>query len=238
VTPPDPGPEGIGRPGPVAPGTPAKICGLTRTEDARLAATLGAAWVGVVLVPGTPRARTPAEARVLGDAARGAAGTPLALVVADLPADLAARAAEEAGAGALQLHGSEEPGDLEALRARGPWELWKAVRVRSGAEILPAALRWAGVADLLLLDGWHPRALGGTGAAFDWAALEAVRAAWPRGLRLGVAGGLRADTVGEAVARLRPDLVDVSSGVELRPGVKDPELLGAFLSGVSAPPFR
>ncbi len=235
MTPPDPGPAG-GRPsGPPAPGTPAKICGLTRPEDARLAASLGAAWVGVVLVPGTPRARTPGQARALGDAAREEAGTPLALVVADRSADEAARAAEEAGAGALQFHGSETPELLRELRTRGRWELWKAVRVRSGAEILPAAERWAGVADLLLLDGWHPRALGGTGAAFDWNALEALRAAWPEGLRLGVAGGLRPDTVGEAVARLRPDLVDVSSGVELRPGVKDPDALRAFLAGVAAP---
>jgi phosphoribosylanthranilate isomerase len=205
-----------------------KICGLVRPDDAALAATLGADWVGVVLVPRTPRARTPDEARTIGQAARAAADVPLALVTADLAPETLADAAERAGAGALQLHGDEPPETLERLRALGDWELWKAVRVRSGGDLLPEARRWAGLADLLLLDAWHPDRLGGTGTPFDWAALQAVRAGWPPGLALGVAGGLRAETVAEAVARLDPHLLDVSSGVEAAPGRKDPARLRAF----------
>jgi phosphoribosylanthranilate isomerase len=226
-----------------------KICGLVRPEDARLAASLGAAWVGVVLVPGTPRARTAEHARALGEAAAAAArgageasdGVSLAIVVADPEPAAAAAAARASGARALQLHGSETPDTLERLRDLGDWELWKALRVRSGDEILPAAERWAGAADLLLLDGWHPDRQGGTGTVFDWDALEAVRDQWPAGLRLGVAGGLRPENVAEACVRLRPHLVDTSSGVEAAPGQKDPDLLQAFLAavqGASTTPTR
>jgi phosphoribosylanthranilate isomerase len=224
-----------------ASGPPVKICGLVRPEDATLAASLGAAWVGVVLVPGTPRARTAEQARALGEAAGLAGGVPLAIVVADLDPSAAAEAARTAGARALQLHGEETPETFARLRDMGDWELWKALRVRSGDEILPAAERWKGVADLLLLDGWHPDRRGGTGTAFDWAALESVRELWPSGLRLGVAGGLRPQNVAAAAMRLRPDLVDTSSGVEAAPGRKDPELLHAFLAaarGASTTPTR
>jgi phosphoribosylanthranilate isomerase len=203
-----------------------KICGLTRVEDARAAAEAGADRVGAVLVPGTPRAVTPARAGELGRAA----GLPLTLVVAGLAPEAAAAAAREAGARALQLHGGEAEETFAALRDRGDWELWKAARVRSGEEILAAARRWVGVADLLLLDGWHPGQLGGTGTRFPWEALEEARSLWPRGLRLGAAGGLTPRNVAEAVRRLAPDLVDVSSGVEASPGRKDPDALRAFVA--------
>ena len=202
-----------------------KICGLTREEDARSAAEAGADRVGAVLVPGTPREVCPDQAQRLGEAA----SLPLTLVVADLSVAEMAEVARTAGAAALQLHGDEEEETFAALRRRGSWELWKAVRVRSGSEILAAARRWAGVADLLLLDGWHPLQRGGTGTLFPWEALEEARSLWPAGLRLGVAGGLHPANVGEAVTRLLPDLVDVSSGVEASPGAKDSLALRAFV---------
>ncbi|TVP47335.1 MAG: phosphoribosylanthranilate isomerase [Gemmatimonadales bacterium] len=218
----------------MAPRPGIKICGLTRPDDARLAADLGADHVGVILVPGTPRVRTPGQAREIGRAA----GRPLVVVVAGGTADEVARLAEESGAAAIQLHGSESTETLVRIRELGPWELWKAVRVRSGEEILPEARQWAGFADLLLLDGWHPTQLGGSGVSFPWEALEAIRAAWPTGLGLGVAGGLRPDTVREAAERLRPHLLDVSSGVEVAPGVKDPARLRAFFAAVAPPGQR
>jgi phosphoribosylanthranilate isomerase len=202
-----------------------KICGLTREEDARSAAEAGADRVGAVLVPATPREVSPEQARRLGEAA----SLPLTLVVADLSVAEMAEVAMQAGAAALQLHGDEGEEAFAALRGRGSWELWKAVRVRTGSEILAAARRWAGVADLLLLDGWHPLQRGGTGTRFPWEALEEARALWPTGLRLGAAGGLRPTNVAEAVTRLLPDLVDVSSGVEASPGEKDPRALQAFV---------
>ncbi len=169
---------------------------------------------------------SPARAGELGRAA----GLPLTLVVAELEAEAAASAAREAGARVLQLHGGEGEERFSALRALGDWELWKVVRVRSGDEILAAARRWVGVADLLLLDGWHPAHLGGTGTRFPWEALEEARTLWPRGLRLGAAGGLTPGNVAEAVLRLGPDLVDVSSGVEAAPGRKDLPALRAFIT--------
>jgi phosphoribosylanthranilate isomerase len=202
-----------------------KICGLTREEDARSAGEAGVDRIGAVLVSGTPREVSPAPAQRLGEAA----SVPLTLVVADLSVAEMAEVARTAGAAALQLHGDEEEAAFAALRRRGPWELWKAVRVRSGPEILAAARRWAGVADLLLLDGWHPLQRGGTGTRFPWEALEEARSLWPVGLRLGIAGGLHPANVAEAVTRLLPDLVDVSSGVEASPGVKDHLALRAFV---------
>jgi phosphoribosylanthranilate isomerase len=213
------------------PSTPAvKICGLTRPSDAALAGSLGARWVGVILVPNTPRVRTPLQARALGEAA----GVPLALVVADLAPEALAVVAETAGARALQLHGSETPEEVEGLRALGPWELWKALRVRSPQEIALAIERWRGVADLLLLDAWHPGQLGGTGTSFPWDWLEPQRESWPSELRLGVAGGLRPESVQEAALRLRPHLLDVSSGVEVAPGVKDPARMHAFFEALKS----
>ena len=202
-----------------------KICGLTRVVDARVAEHAGASYVGAILVPGTPRCVSPGEAGVLARAV----GIPLVAVVADLTADAAARAADAAGARAVQLHGSESPGVIEALRARGGWELWKAVRVRERDDVLRALGRYGGLVDLLLLDAWSERALGGTGTRFPWEVWDRERAGLDDALRIGVAGGLSPDNVEEAVGRLAPDLLDVGSGVELGPGVKDPDRIEAFI---------
>ena len=214
--------------GSTASGVPeVKICGLTRVEDARLAERAGASYVGAILVPGTPRCVSPGEAGVLARAVR----IPLVAVVADLAADAAARAADAAGARAIQLHGSESPGVVEALRGRGGWELWKAVRVRERDDVVRALGRYGGLVDLLLLDAWSERALGGTGTRFPWEVWDRGRAGLDDALRIGVAGGLSPDNVEEAVDRLAPDLVDVGSGVELGPGVKDPDRIEAFIAG-------
>jgi len=203
-----------------------KICGLTREGDAEGAAQAGADRIGAILVPGTPRQVSATEARGL----KRAAGLPLTVVVADLSPARMAEQAERAEAAAIQMHGGESVEDALELRQRGPWELWKAVRVRSQEEIGRAVEGWLGAVDLLLLDGWHPHQLGGTGVSFPWEALEGVRAGWPADLRLGAAGGLSPDNVAEAVRRLRPDLIDVSSGVEFAPGLKDPVALRAFVA--------
>ncbi len=207
-----------------------KICGLTREVDARAAGAAGADLVGAILVRSSPRCVDVATALRLGRAA----GRPLVLVTADLPEGELTESARRAEAQVIQLHGSEPPSLLEALRQEGPWELWKAVRVRSPDDILIAASRYGGRADALLLDGWHADKLGGTGRTFPWEALMAARAEIPPDLQLGVAGGLGPGNVGDAVARLRPDIVDVSSGVETEPGVKDPDLVHAFLVAARA----
>jgi phosphoribosylanthranilate isomerase len=196
--------------------TPFKICGVTRRADAAAAEAAGAAYVGANFVPASPRR---VEAHVAAALAR-AISIPLVAVVADLGPLEAAAIARAAGARGIQLHGTEPPETVEALRSEGGWELWKAVRVRSPADVLDAFDRFASV-DLLLLDGWDPSRLGGTGAPFDWRAVESVRRDAPAGLRVGIAGGITPENVVEAIRLLQPDLVDVASGVESAPGVKD-----------------
>jgi phosphoribosylanthranilate isomerase len=203
-----------------------KVCGLTRIEDARAAEAAGAHWIGAVLVPDTPRRIGPDDAARLANAV----SLPLAIVVADVPAGEAADAALRSGARAIQLHGMEDPGTLLRLREMGDWELWKAVRVRSGDDALAAAREFAEAADLLLLDRWDPLRLGGTGAPFDWDEVGLRRAEIP--LPLGVAGGLDPENVADAIRRLRPDLVDASSGLESAPGIKDPDRIRAFVHAV------
>lgn len=205
-----------------------KVCGLTRPRDAEIAAEAGALYVGAILVPGSPREITPARARELHEAS----GLPLVVVVADLSAVEVALLAEEAGASVVQLHGSEGEADLHGVRGLGDWELWKALRVRGGADVLDEARRWAGVADGVLLDGWHPDQLGGTGRTFPWDEVEEIREDWPDDLSLIAAGGLTPENVGEAIRRLRPHTVDVSSGVEHVPGAKDPEKIREFMAAV------
>ena len=202
-----------------------KICGLTRPADARVAAEAGADVVGAVLVASSPRAVSPGRAAEIGEAAQ----RPLALVVADVPAARIVEAARRARASVLQLHGDEPPELLRVLAGEGDWELWKAARVRSLDEIERAVARYHGVARALLLDGWHPDQLGGTGTRFPWEALEALRGRIPADLEVGVAGGLEPGNVATAVTRLRPDIVDVSSGVEIRPGIKEAGLVAAFV---------
>lgn len=202
-----------------------KVCGLVREEDARLVAEAGADVVGAVLVSSSPRCVTPQQAAGLGRAA----GLPLAVVVAGLSPEEVVAAATVAGADIIQLHDDTPPEALARIRAGGRWELWKAARVRSGAQMEEAARRYGELVELLLLDAWHPQQLGGTGHRFPWSELERCRANLPPGLPLGVAGGLGPDSVAEAVRRLRPALVDVSSGVERSPGEKDPAKIRSFV---------
>ena len=207
-----------------------KICGVTRREDARLAVGAGADYIGAILSPGYSRSiepETAAQFLEVGEAT-------LVAVFVDAAVTRAVRAARAAGAGMIQLHGDERPDYLRELRNEGPWRLWKAVRLRRPAEIVAAAERWVGIADGLLLDGFREGSAGGQGARFPWKALEAVRHAIPVELKLVVAGGLTSENVDKAVARLAPDVVDVSSGVEAQLGIKDPDRVRAFVERARA----
>jgi phosphoribosylanthranilate isomerase len=209
-------------------GPSVKFCGLTRRSDAALAASLGAAYGGVILAPGGKRSITPAAAAGLFR------DLPLARVgvFVDAGPDGVRRAADEAGLDVLQLHGAEPPSEVAALRAEGRWKVWKAVRPRSAAELRDALDRYRSDADALLLDGWSASAAGGTGARFPWEEISAYRDEIPDSLALVVAGGLTPGNVERAIALLRPAVVDVSSGVESAPGVKDPAAMPAFLEAV------
>ncbi len=137
--------------------------------------------------------------------------------------------ADEAQVSVLQLHGEESLDLIQGLREEGPWELWKALQVRSADEVIAALDRYGSVVDGLMLDGWHPEHRGGSGVRFPWDLVEPLRDRFPSDLSFIAAGGLNPDNVGEAVARLRPDVADVSSGVEISLGVKEPGRVRSFI---------
>lgn len=205
-----------------------KFCGLTRPADAALAAELGASYVGVILADG-PRLLTPLAAREVLAAAVGIARV---AVVGRGPPEALVRAGSEAGADILQVHGDQSPGELQRLRTAWPGKLWAVIRVGTDG-LPPDALERAALADAVLLDAKVPGRLGGTGQRFDWASVThgmvALRATGP----VVLAGGLTADNISEALDALAPNVVDVSSGVETAPGIKDPARMRAFMSTVT-----
>ncbi len=202
-----------------------KICGITRPEDARHAALAGADYLGAILSEGFGRSVSAVVAREF--AQQG--GPPLVAVMVDEPTGEAVVKARQVRASVLQLHGDESPETLDELRREGNWAIWKAIRPRTADELSRAADRFADHADALLVDGWHRDHVGGAGVRFPWELIERLRADLPPGLALVTAGGLTPETVAEAVTRLTPDVVDVSSGVESVPGQKDPAKVEAFI---------
>lgn len=209
----------------------AKICGLSEPESLRAAVAGGARYVGFVFYPRSPRAIAPpmaAElARLLPTGVRsvGLFVDPddefLEHVTGQVPLDL------------IQLHGGETPRRIVEIKSRYALPVMKAIKI-GGPEDLTAALEAAEVADRLLFDAKPPAKVsalpGGNGIAFDWTILAGRR--WPRPWML--SGGLTVDNVAEAVRVTGATEVDVSSGVEDRPGHKDPALVRSFLSAVAA----
>ena len=205
-----------------------KFCGLTRPEDAAAAARLGAAYVGVIFAGGPRQLAAERAAEVL-------AGVPAGVrrvgVVADQAAGELRRLVEVAGLDVVQLHGPRTAGELRRLREEVGAELWAVVRVAGGALPLDFGAL-AEAADAVLVDAAVPGVLGGSGAAVDWEALAGALAANGRPPRLVLAGGLRPENVARAVALVAPDAVDVSSGVEAAPGIKDHDRMAAFARAV------
>lgn len=195
-----------------------KICGLTDPGEALACASFGAWAIGVVLSPGSPRTLAPADAAaVLRELPPSVAR--VGVFVAPAPAEVIAAAAI-CGLTHIQLHGDA---DVAAVGRATGLPVIEGIRVDG-----PAALERArrSGADLVLLDAAVPGRHGGTGTAFDWGILEEEPLERPFAL----AGGLTAGTVGDAVARLSPSVVDVSSGVERAPGRKDPRLVERFIA--------
>jgi phosphoribosylanthranilate isomerase len=215
-----------GRPGRAAPHV--KFCGLTRVEDAALGATLGARYLGVIFAGG-PRLISPERAAALF---AGAPGTYRRVgVFGSQPAEEIARVARGAGLSVVQLHGDPSPDAIDRVRASFDGEVWAVVRT-TGVE-LPGDLRTLfATADAVVLDAKVAGALGGTGVALDWESiaprLEDAREAG----RLVLAGGLTPGNVRRAADLLRPDVVDVSSGVERSPGTKDAARMRAFVEAL------
>lgn len=202
-----------------------KICGITTPEDAVAARDLGADYLGMILSQGFGRSILPDQAVDIGLVAE----TPLVAVLVNESLAEAQRIAELSGASVIQLHGDEDREYAEELRQRGMWAIWKAVRVKDPADVTSAVEALGTSVDGLLLDGWHPDRPGGTGASFFWEGVSVLRDLFPPEMKVIVAGGLTPGNVAEAVKALRPDIVDVSSGVELHVRRKDPELIQAFV---------
>ncbi len=203
--------------------TRVKVCGIARAEDAALAVAAGADALGVVLAE-SPRRVTLEQA----DAALAAAPPFVARVGVFVDADEAfvGEAVRRLGLHAVQFHGDEPP----VACASAPAPVIKALRV-GRADDLEAAEAYRGAVAALLLDARVEGAYGGTGVAFDW---HAVAPAVPSWAPVVVAGGLRPGSVGEAIRVLAPYAVDVSSGVELEPGVKDAAAVREFIAAVRA----
>jgi phosphoribosylanthranilate isomerase len=196
-----------------------KFCGITRLDDAREAARLGAWAIGLNHWEPGARRCDPAVAGEIGAELRRRLEVVGVFVNATL--DEIARAVEDEGLTMVQLHGDEGAAFCREVARRTGCPVIKAMRVRSGADVRAAeAFR----TDYHLLDAHHPAAPGGTGESFDWELLVGRRSTVP----LILAGGLRADNVGAGIAAARPFAVDVASGVEKAPGVKDHALMAAF----------
>jgi phosphoribosylanthranilate isomerase len=202
--------------------TRVKCCGMTRVEDALLAARLGADAIGLVFTARSKRQVTFARAREIVAALPPFVGT-VALFMDD-EASFVRQVVEEVQPGMLQFHGSE--GDDWCARFGRPF--LKAIAMGEGAAALPRLHDYPSAAGLLL-DGHGFGEAGGSGKAFDWSLL-------PAGLAqpLILAGGLNPDNVTDAVRAVRPWAVDVASGVESAPGIKDPHKLAAFIHAVRA----
>jgi phosphoribosylanthranilate isomerase len=207
-----------------------KICGLSTRETLDVALLAGADMVGFVFFPPSPRHIGLEAARELGKQAKGRA-TKVALTVDADDATLA-NIVEALTPDILQLHGKESVARLRDIKQTFGLPVMKALPVETAAD-LAALPGYAAVADRILFDARAPREAtrpGGLGAVFDWRLLAKLDLTLP----YMVSGGLNADNVAEAVRVTRAGGVDVSSGVESKPGVKDPEMIRAFIRAARA----
>jgi phosphoribosylanthranilate isomerase len=212
-----------------------KICGLTDRAALGAAIEGGATWLGFVFYPPSPRALSPETAADL--AAHAPSDRTLVGVFVDPDDALLNQVLTRVPLAALQLHGAETPERVSAIKARTGRAVIKALQVAEAGDLAPVA-RYAAVADMLLFDARPPkepgRLPGGNGLAFDWRLVQDLQPGRPWLL----SGGLSASNLAAAVTLCRPPAVDVSSGVESRPGRKDPAKIRQFLTlarGLAAP---
>ena len=207
-----------------------KICGLSTRETLDVALEAGADMVGFVFFPPSPRHLSLGTARELGKQAEGRA-VKVALTVDADDATLE-NIIETLQPDILQLHGKETTARLRDVKSKFGLPVMKALPVETAADLAPLA-GYAGVADRILFDARAPKDAtrpGGLGAVFDWHVLEKLDLELP----FMVSGGLNATNAAEAIRVTRAGGVDVSSGVERAPGVKDPELIRAFIRAARA----
>ena len=208
--------------------TAIKICGLTTVETLDAALDGGADFVGAVVFAKSPRHIAPQDAGALFERARGRAG--IVAVTVDADDALLEAIARTLRPDFIQLHGAETPARAEAVRALTGAGVIKALPIREAGDFV-AADEWDYHADHLMFDARPPEGSalpGGVGHSFDWTLLadRAFRHPWF------LAGGLNPDNVGKALRITGAPMVDVSSGVESAPGVKDPGRIAAFIRAV------
>lgn len=202
-----------------------KLCGITRAEDAREAARLGAWAIGLNHWAESPRRCDPAVAAEIGAELRRR--IEVVGVFVNAPLGELAAAAENESLTMLQLHGDEGPAFCREAARRTGLKVIKALRVSSAADVRAAE---AYRTDYHLLDAHRPGIPGGTGESFDWELVAVHRSAVP----LILAGGLAPGNVAEAIAAAAPFAVDVASGIESEPGVKDHRLMAEFVERARA----
>jgi phosphoribosylanthranilate isomerase len=206
-------------------GTRVKFCGVARLEDAELAAELGAWAVGMVFHKPSPRACPPAEAERIAAALKRR--TEICGVFVNASIDTIGATADRLGLTLVQLHGDEGPAFCAEVARRTGARVIKALPV-SGPGSLQELERFH--TDFHLADGHATGLRGGSGQTFDWSLLAARRSQVP----LILSGGLNAGNVAEAIAAVHPYAVDVASGVEAAPAIKDAEQMRAFFEGARA----
>ena len=203
-----------------------KFCGMTRREDVAAAKELGADYVGVIFAGGPRHQTIESAAALLRDA------DPIrrvAVIAGQTPAEIAALVSR-LGLFAVQLHADPTPQRIRDVTSSTEAEVWAVMRIENG-KLPDNAPEIASLADAVVLDAKVAGGLGGTGVTLPWVELSNQLDSL-RETKVVLAGGLRAENVGEAIATIGPDVVDVSSGVESAPGIKDHSRMRAFRDAV------
>ena len=201
-----------------------KICGISRLEDAELALSLGAWAIGMIMHADSPRFCAPAAAAEIAEAFRRK--IEVVGVFVNAPLDQVVARADEIPITIVQLHGDEGPSYCAEVARSTGLKVIKVARVRNAASVRELATF---TTDFQMLDTYVEGVHGGTGESFEWE-LAASHSGTPP---LILSGGLNSDNVGAAIERVDPFAVDVSSGVEVSPGIKDPSKLRDFFDAVA-----
>jgi phosphoribosylanthranilate isomerase len=209
--------------------TKIKICGVTLADDAARVAAAGVDFIGLNFWPRSKRYLSPDRAPLVAAAARGAGPVRVVGVFVDAEPSEIAEICAAVPLDVIQLHGDESPEEVGRVGAATKQPIWKAIAV-TAARDLERLEAWP--TDAIMLDAPSP-GRGGAGKPFDWNLAREARRRHPA-RKLVLAGGLDAANVATAIAQLTPWAVDVASGVEAAPGIKDPAKLQAFVDAVRA----
>ncbi len=205
--------------------TRVKICGVTLPDDAARVSAAGADFIGFNFWPRSKRYVDPERAPMLAAVAKGSGAAKLVGVFVDPDVDEVLAVTSQVDLDIIQLHGDEHPDLVQKISRAVYRPVWKAIPVASQRDIEHLDV-WP--VEAVLLDAPTP-GRGGAGASFDWKLAREARERFPR-LHIVLAGGLAPDNVGDAIRAVEPWAVDVASGVEAGPGIKDAGKLDAFLA--------